>query len=501
MSNNDQGRDNNLLGVDKKTPAKRGSRAKRSLVEQLEGDQGRLSDTDDNYMDAEEDLEHMYEEEEFFDALEEYGTELEHCLENVIVRLQTRWDSDVEFEEEGGESDELEDRKAGDWEKKKEEGQGISPRRASARTTRKGASSSPEEWVKALFDKQKGLLKQSAEQLKAKKKEMQDRLNQRKTELNRRINEPRFLLFREKVAFFGGVVNLLITELIWLEWPHMMWLWYTIWIIPLLGLRYYLYHQSKYHYFMLDFCYFAQCLLLFFIFVYPGSLMLFYLVFSITNGSLMWAVLAWRNSLVFHDLDKMTSSFIHLFPALVTHCIRWYPHPGRANFGICYHTHERENVDFCPGTMSFRDYVIVPMVVYAVWQISYIMKTEFVDKMKFQKDVKIQTSFRWLSQSQGHPVYRICSKFPPKYRLYVFCAIQMLFTAVTSLPTKYFFESFVLHTCFVIFVTLTAIWNGAGYYIVFLNKKKTTPAVSISNDPQVKESQLANGAGANKKSD
>lgn len=33
----------------------------------------------------------------------------------------------------------------------------------------------------------------------------------------------------------------------------------------------------------------------------------------------------WRNSLVFHSLDKITSLFIHLLPGLITFLWRWYP--------------------------------------------------------------------------------------------------------------------------------------------------------------------------------
>ncbi len=36
-----------------------------------------------------------------------------------------------------------------------------------------------------------------------------------------------------------------------------------------------------------------------------------------------WSVLAWRNSLVFHSLDKTTSLFIHLTPNILLYALRW----------------------------------------------------------------------------------------------------------------------------------------------------------------------------------
>ena len=369
--------------------------------------------------------------------------------------------------------------------------------KAKSRRSGSGALREGKEWVRNVFDKQKDLLRQSADNLKTKKKNFEERLQQRRNEINQRINEPVFLLFREKVAFFAGVVNLLMTELLLLKCPHAMWLWYTVWIIPLLGIRYYLYHQSKWHYFMLDFCYFSQCLLLFYIYVYPSSDFLFHVMFSISNGSLMWAVIAWRNSLVFHDLDKMTSSFIHLFPALVTYCIRWFPHPGRWALNLCHHQDKDTAVALgCSGEITFAQYFIVPMILYLIWQICYVMKTEYVDKKKFEKDTNIQTSFRWLSKSQGHIIYRICSKYPPKWRLLVFCAIQTLFTMLTSLPTKWFYESFYLHTGFFVFIVLTAIWNGGGYYIVFLNKKMKMAQENASETTSSSTSSYTGGDSA-----
>jgi hypothetical protein len=46
-------------------------------------------------------------------------------------------------------------------------------------------------------------------------------------------------------------------------------------------------------------------------------------VFVFANGPLLVAIVAWRNSMVFHSLDKTTSLFIHVFPALLTYCTRW----------------------------------------------------------------------------------------------------------------------------------------------------------------------------------
>jgi hypothetical protein len=40
------------------------------------------------------------------------------------------------------------------------------------------------------------------------------------------------------------------------------------------------------------------------------------------TGPLASAIITWRNSLVFHSLDKVTSLFIHMYPPLVLTVIR-----------------------------------------------------------------------------------------------------------------------------------------------------------------------------------
>ncbi len=47
-------------------------------------------------------------------------------------------------------------------------------------------------------------------------------------------------------------------------------------------------------------------------------------LFANTTGPLLSAVWVWKNSAVFHSLDKMTSLFIHIIPALLSFTQRWY---------------------------------------------------------------------------------------------------------------------------------------------------------------------------------
>ena len=60
---------------------------------------------------------------------------------------------------------------------------------------------------------------------------------------------------------------------------------------------------------------------------------LFYVCFTFALGPLSAAIVLWRNSLVFHDVDKVTSVFIHIMPPLLMYCLKWktlmYTQPGK----------------------------------------------------------------------------------------------------------------------------------------------------------------------------
>ena len=63
-------------------------------------------------------------------------------------------------------------------------------------------------------------------------------------------------------------------------------------------------------------CFFAQCRVIL-------QVALFKAVFLCTAGPLIVAVFLFRNTLVFHSIDKMTSCFIHVSPLINMFVIRW----------------------------------------------------------------------------------------------------------------------------------------------------------------------------------
>jgi len=158
--------------------------------------------------------------------------------------------------------------------------------------------------------------------------------------------------------------------------------------------------------------------------------------------------------LVFHDLDKLTSVFIHLFPALVTFCLRWYSHDTKE---IC----TNENCQ-----MSLEKTILVSLGFYIVWQILYLIKTEVLDAKKLQSDTKIMTSVRWMSEVKPHPLWIFFEKHGAKkeYASIILVGFQFIYTIITFFPVYLIYHWFELHVFYLSLITLICIWNGANFY-------------------------------------
>lgn len=111
---------------------------------------------------------------------------------------------------------------------------------------------------------------------------------------------------REKVSFIAGVLNIFISGYLVGAFPEYFHLWYTAQLCYFYPVRFYTYHKRGYHYFLVDLCYFVNLLLLLVIWVFPHSRRLFIAAFCLAFGNNAVAIAMWKNSLVFHSLDKVT---------------------------------------------------------------------------------------------------------------------------------------------------------------------------------------------------
>jgi len=266
---------------------------------------------------------------------------------------------------------------------------------------------------------------------------------------------------REKVSFFYGVMMVLASALMFglaPEWIHVV---YSVHVLYFLPTRFYVYKKKHWHYFLFDLCYYAQILCLVYLWAAPGNTTLWVAAYLLAHGSLASAVITWRNSLVFHDLDKVISLFIHIYPPLVFTVIRHFYPNVESRFPAAAKVKELE-----AGQSLF-----ISTIIYLIWQTLY-WKFVLVDKRKKIESGQRTTSFSFLISDQRGFIGKMLGATPPQQREMYFMLGQLLYSVLTSLPAV-----FLLYTspkwsgAFLLFIFAVSVWNGGGYYIEVFGRK------------------------------
>lgn len=313
---------------------------------------------------------------------------------------------------------------------------------------------------KALF-KAKVLIDEHGTKAKEKLRQVVtgDKTKRVRDHIREKKEKPHNIRLLDKISFTAGVMNIPICQYFFINDPSHFYIWYSIIIPILLTARTIYFKQLKYHYFMLDFCYFTQLCIFSMMYLFPQSSAFFNVCFIFANGPLPLAVIIWRNSLVFHHLDKLTSVYIHLVPAMLTYCMRWG--------------------SFSTASLSSRDFIHA-IAGYLTWQVLYYLKTEVQDRARLAQDPQLVTSLRYLAADKNNAAARGLLKLLRKVGIYgpteeydsaslkakvVFMTAQFIYTALTFLPTYCLYRSQALHMAAIIAVFIIAIHNGAGYYI------------------------------------
>lgn len=140
------------------------------------------------------------------------------------------------------------------------------------------------------------------EQLEKYRKRMRESVDR----LGTKWHDTKAVTAREKLSFIAGVLNIFISGYLIGAYPELFYYWFTVQLCYFMPIRFYTYHSRGYHYFLADLCYFVNALLLLSIWVAPRSKRLFISTYCLAYGNNAVAIAMWRNSMVFHSLDKMT---------------------------------------------------------------------------------------------------------------------------------------------------------------------------------------------------
>jgi len=258
----------------------------------------------------------------------------------------------------------------------------------------------------------------------------------------------------------------------------------------------------RYHYFLLDFCYLANLILLFYLHLYPSSPHLFVMNFVNGSGPLAFAIIMWRNSLVFHSIDKLTSIFIHFYPPLITFAMRWMMNEENGiveSFGTSY------AVCINPDcSISLFDIFIPHILIFIFWQVCYNLKTQLLDRAILKEKPNLQTSYRWLTESKSLTQSWSEKLYGKRYKLFGFITLQFIFHMLTVIPVIFMYRYFWFNVFVLLFVLLCSgklikssgslnftVWNGASFYFERFAKNYVNDLKKIAEELE-KENKESN---------
>ncbi|KAI7989959.1 putative membrane protein C776.05 [Camellia lanceoleosa] len=281
--------------------------------------------------------------------------------------------------------------------------------------------------------------------------------------------------------------------------PYVYCLFYFIFV----PLRWIYYRFKKWHYYLLDFCYYANTIFLIMLLFYPKNEKLFMVCFSFAEGPLAWALIVWRCSLVFSSVDKLVSVLIHLLPGIVFFTIRWW---DPAFFAAMHPegTAQRASWPYVESKSYLWTWLfLVPLAAYTFWQILYFFVVNVLRRQRLLRDPEVMTSYRELSkkaEKANNMWWRLSGLLGEQNRLFMYILLQALFTVATMALTVPIFLSYRLSVIFQILKVSATTWNGGSFLldvmpkqVILKEKKKTETQLERNQEgqPSVEEENIA----------
>lgn len=310
----------------------------------------------------------------------------------------------------------------------------------------------------------------------------QETFNARLSHFDNRVHRSLQSSAMEKLFYSFAVTLIAAAGYIIGKYPIYFPTFHTVVFCMLMPIRFYTYFKLGFQYYLADLCYYVNMLLMLFIWVFPHLRSLFISLFSLTFGTLAFAVITWRNSLVLHSIEKTTSSFIHVMP-----CITMFTlvHQTPVEYRNKHYpaTHKVENWNFVSG-------IIWTSVYYTIWQVGYHY---FITVRRSHEIAKGRvTSFTYLKKKNSKsPLGRFVNNLPYAWmQVAAFTLIQFGYQILTMLPCPIWYRYKHLCAIFVTFIFSWSAYNGATYYIEVFGKRFEKEVKQLRSELNEMQSKL-----------
>lgn len=284
-----------------------------------------------------------------------------------------------------------------------------------------------------------------------------------------------------KLFYPFTLFNIFLVGLMMGKFPEWFHVYYTALFVLLMPIRFYTYYKTNNHYYLADLCYFVNFLCMLFIWCFPESVHLYQTCFALTFGSLSFAVITWRNSLVIHSLDKTTSCFIHIMPTWTMYIIH---HGIPESLKL-----DRFPAASMPASKSWdlKRNIVWTSFYYLTWQSLY----HYFITLKKSKKIKAgerMTSFEYLTTHQFKDFWVV--KLSQPWPMIIYTVAQYFYQLSTMLLCGIWFHYRIAASAFLTLIFLCAAHNGATYYIDIYGKRFEKEVDKLRNEVMNLQQQL-----------
>lgn len=227
----------------------------------------------------------------------------------------------------------------------------------------------------------------------------------------------------------------------------------------LMPLRFKTFKDKKWHYYMLEFCYYAGFLLNLFIiqerFLNGIYNHYFISVYTFASGPLMFAIYLNKDKLFLHSLSNLTTTYIHMTPALMVWGLRW--HNKGQDFQELY------PIDFSYQHIiqSYIDMLKITMPLYLLWAVSYYI-CMFVlawDRI-YEKDN--MTMYRQFAEKESTEISKYVKTIESQYvKGLLYLGTHLISFLITSFIAIIMFNDYYVNTIMVILAFISINWFGS----------------------------------------
>lgn len=275
----------------------------------------------------------------------------------------------------------------------------------------------------------------------------------------------------QKFFYPFTLINLFLIGLIMGQFPFYFHIYYTLLLFVLMPIRFYTYFKKNNQYFLADLCYFVNLLCLIFIWIFPDSESLYHSCFAFSFGSLAFAVIMWRNSLVMHSIDKITSCFIHIMPPCTMYVIQ---HSISSDFKRGRFPAALPNVSY-----NMKINIYWTSIYYLIWQSLYHYFITVRKSAKIESGQRT-TSFTYLTTHNFKDLWVVKLPAPLPMICYIIC--QYCYQLVTMLLCNIWFNYKKMAATFLFAIFYCAARNGAIYYVDHYGKKFEKELISLRSE-------------------